>query len=74
MTIVIPLWLGLVVPYAVIALLFMAAGWAHESSFVNPDYGIVVISGLLWPLCVLNVIIGDITGRYIIGEFFNKYL
>ena len=59
--------------YGVIALMVISAGALHESSFVNPSYGFVLLSGALWPLIVINLVVGSVTGFYPVGYLFDKY-
>ena len=73
MSVTIPLWVVGALLYAVTSLTVIAAGVATEMGFVNPNYKFVMLSGLFWPLIIVNLVAGKITGTYIIAEVLRKY-
>ena len=40
---------------------------------VNPNYKFVILSGLLWPLIIVNLAAGKITGTYIVPAILRKF-
>ena len=73
MSVTIPLWVVGALLYGVVSLTVIAAGVATEMGFVNPNYKFVMLSGLFWPLIIVNLVAGKITGTYIIAEILRKY-
>jgi len=73
MSVTIPLWVVCAILYGAVSLAVISAGVATESSFVNPNYKFVMLSGLFWPLIIVNLVAGKITGTYIIAEMLDKY-
>ena len=73
MSVTIPLWVVGALLYGIISLTVIAPAYLAESAFVNPNYKFVMLSGLFWPLIIVNLVAGKITGTYIIAEVLRKY-
>lgn len=73
MSITIPIWSIFILLYIIICIFVIGIGIGVEKRFVNPSYKFVIIAGLIWPILFLNIIIGKITGVYIISRIYKKY-
>lgn len=58
--------------YIVGALMTASAFCLDEMSFVNPSYGRAILSGLAWPLLVVQVLILAPVFGFYIGDFIRE--
>lgn len=70
LTLTLPLIAGVI--YIVGALMTSAAFALDESSFVNPSYHLAVLSGLLWPVLLIQVTILARFDIYL-GDIYREY-